>query len=155
MSLVWKDPLETLGTEIGEALYERLAQEEADEWAVFGAFLFAVCADFVGLFVGIFVPLELIPFLGVAFAFPIHATISAIGFVSAVVITIILWNVGGFIKIKVRIALYIASFFEVFATLLLPLGVVPFYTICMFWAYLKIRSNIEEMRRGMEIEGLL
>jgi len=123
---------EKVALKIGIALGEKLIKEMKDgsSVALIIALLFASFLDFCDLIL-----LCQIPVLG-----------AMIKITASVVLMIIYWSVGSFLKIKIRIILFIAGLFEsvpVIATLPLNLCVV-------LWANHKIKKRAKEARSDLE-----
>ncbi len=65
---------------------------------------------------------------------------------TTIILTIVLWNIGGFIKWKVRIMIWAATAIEI-----IPGGdIVPFYTLSMFYGWHKIKELAESGEKGLE-----
>lgn len=112
------------------------AVEDGNSVKLFLAVAFAFMVDATMFFVG------LVPFLGL-FAAPMVA-----GFF-ALVLTIMFWNIGSFIKWKVRGVLYAASFFEAIPFV----NLVPFYTLCTLYAIHVIKKHAREAAEALEDSG--
>lgn len=97
--------------------------------------LFAIgLAIFIDFFDLIIAPVYLIPVVGVIIAVLI---IVFVKFTVLIILNLMLWHVGGFIRWKVRFAIFGATFFE-----LIPvLNWSPIYTISMIWAFLEIKKQ--------------
>ncbi|KXB08618.1 hypothetical protein AKJ56_00710 [candidate division MSBL1 archaeon SCGC-AAA382N08] len=66
---------------------------------------------------------------------------------TGLVLTMFLWNVGGFIKWKVRGIIWICSGLE-----LIPMvDILPTFTISVLWAWYKVRKHAKEGESGLEI----
>lgn len=96
------------------------------------AFLLAAISDFADFFV-----LPALPLIG-----------DALDLFTAGVLTIFFWHIGGFIKIKVRLFVWGASFFE-----LLPFGIndiVPTYVLGVVLAWHIVNKTAKEAEGNMK-----
>jgi hypothetical protein len=68
-----------------------------------------------------------------------------IDILTGLVLFMFLFDIGGMIRLKVKIAIFIASFFE-----LIPfVDLVPIWTICILWAWYIVRKKGNAAENGL------
>lgn len=110
------------GVQIGQKLFKEM--QDGKSSALFFSVLLAVLVDFID-----FLIIGQVPVVG-----------TAIKLIATISLTVILWNVGGFIKWKVRFLLWGGTVLEI-----IPLvATLPIYTLSIIWAYFRIKKKAEE-----------
>lgn len=141
MVMVWKeetiaDAAEWTAGELKEAL------ENNDTTLVFFGLLFALFVDLLQwILFFTFTPATIIPVVGQVVVLPAYVAIGWMlsGF-GSLVMSVLLFQVGGFIKWKVRGALFVATALE-----FIPgANSAPFYFLCFLWAYRLVQKRRAE-----------
>lgn len=113
---------EKIGVIIGGKLLKEIKDGKSS--ALFLSILLAVVVDFSDFFL-----IGQIPVVG-----------TIIKLIATTALTFILWDVGGFIKWKVRFLLWAGTLLE-----LIPIvATLPIYTLSILWAYFKIKKRAGE-----------
>lgn len=109
------------------------AVNDGESWVWPLAFCLAVFNDLLDLSV-----IGSIPILG-----------DGIDIFCAIILTGFLWNIGGVIKWKIRISIWLAGIIEVFLGIIILPEFLPFWTLSIIWAYLKVKKQAELGERGL------
>lgn len=126
---IFREELAEFGERSGEELLKAI--EDGSRLAPFFAIGLGIFVDF---FDYIIAPMYLFPFGGIIFAILITVFVK---FTVLIILNFMLWHVGGFIRWKVRLAIFGATFFE-----LIPgLSIAPVYTLSMLWLFLKLKKH--------------
>jgi len=115
---------EDIAVRVGEEYAAKLVKdiENGDSTSVVFALFVAVMLDVLTLFSSV-TPLA-----------------SFISFFGAVILTFILWDAGSFIKMKVRLIIWIAAAIEIIPII----GFMPIWTIALIWAIFVIKGRARE-----------
>jgi hypothetical protein len=110
------------------------AVEDKDAWVWPFAFILAAFNDGVDI-----LGLGSIPFLG-----------DFLDLFCGVILTMFLWNIGGMIKWKLRIAIWLATGLETILGLAILPEFIPFWVLAVWYAHHKIRKKAEVADRGLK-----
>ena len=109
------------------------AIENGESWVWIVAFMIAGLNDLLDL--GI---IGSIPIIG-----------DFIDIICTIILTGILWNIGGMIKWKIRIAIWTAGFIETTLGLLIIPEFLPFWVVSILYAHHKVKERAELAEEGM------
>lgn len=110
------------------------AVEDGDSWVWPFAFLLAAFNDGIDL-----LAIGAIPILG-----------DALDATASIILTGLLWNIGGFIKWKVRGLVWLAAIMEIVLGLVIIPEFFPFWIVCIAWAYWKVKEQSEIAKEGIK-----
>ena len=117
---------------IADVVAKKLAKEVLDgnKMATSIAIFLAAFLDFADLLL-----IGQIPYVG-----------TALKICGSITLTLILMNVGGFIRLKVRALVLIATILEVIPVV----ATIPTYTLSMLWAHHKIKQRAAEAQKKLK-----
>lgn len=120
---------------IAQAVVQRMlkAVEDKESWVWPFAFALAAMSD-LG---------DFIPFFSVG---------GFVDILTSIILTLFLIGIGGFIKWKVRIAIWLAGFLEAFSGIIVVLsllGVFPTHIICILYAHHVIKKRAAIAEKGL------
>jgi len=126
---------------IPQAIAQRMikAIEDKESWVWPLGFAMAIFNDLIDVVI-----IGAIPFLG-----------ASLDTICGVILTIIFWDIGGMIKWKIRIAIWLAFALEAILGLAILPELLPFWTICILYARHKINQQakiadeeLKQLKRG-------
>ena len=86
--------------------------------------------------------------LGIIGSIPIIG--SSIDVICTIILTGILWNIGGMIKWKIRIAIWASGLAESVLGILIIPELLPFWVIAIFYAQHKVKEKAKSAEEGMK-----
>ena len=66
-----------------------------------------------------------------------------------IILTMLLWNIGGLIKWKIRSAIWLATLLEIILGLAIFPEFIPFWIICIWYAHHKVNQKAELAEEGL------
>jgi len=119
-----------------EIIVQRMTQaiEDKEAWVWPLAFAFATLNDLADIGV-----IGSIPFLGDSF-----------DIFCGIILTMLLWNIGGLIKWKVRGAIWLAGILEVVLGIAILPELIPFWIICIWYAHYQVGKKAESAKQGLK-----
>lgn len=69
---------------------------------------------------------------------------------TGMILTALLWNIGGYVKTKIKVVIWTAWLAETLLGILILPEFLPFWTMAMLWAYIKVSKRAELAREAQE-----